>query len=186
MNPFEGQSAGITTSEDEARRWGLQNWARSYLPSRREIPALEEAGIPARGPVQMWSPLARGITPPANPFRTGRSLIFGDIYKPLAFENRWLGVHPDTGAAMRSPDPSSRQGSRGVQRMSLELYGGNKERLPSFALLNPFSQQIIRSAARAEEARRAGPGFQDSWSRVSPYVLWGLDEPGRYGRQPPP
>ena len=175
-------SASYYLDPEKARSIGLQNWARSYLPTPREIPALEAAGIPARGPVARWSP--RGVAPPNRLYNSGSSLFFGQVYQPRDFPSRWLGVHPQTGSAMRSSDPMHR-GGRSIQRMDLELHGGNREQDPRFAFRNPFSQQVIRSAGRAEEARRAGPGFQDSWARVDPHVLWGLDQPGRYGIQRP-
>lgn len=189
MDPREGQSRrGFFLYPEEALDIGRQNWARSYLPRTREQEVLEAAGIPARGPVAAFAPSQRGITPPSRPdqlYRRGRNFLFGTVYQPRTFESRWLGVQPDTGAAMRSPDPTVGPGGRSVQRMSLELYGGNRERDPRFAIESPFSQQLIRRAMRARQERMAGPAWQDSWSRVSPYVLWGLDEPGRYGIQRP-
>jgi hypothetical protein len=189
MDPKEGQARrGFFVNPEDAARIGLQNWHRSYLPRTREQEVLEAAGIPARGPVAAFAPSQRGVTPPSRPdrlYRKAQNWLFGTVHQPRTFESRWLGVQRDTGSAMRSPDPTVGPGGRSVQPMSLELYGGNREQDPRFAFSNPFSQQVIRSAGRAEEARRAGPGFQDSWARVDPHVLWGLDEPGRYGIQRP-
>jgi len=167
---------------EKARSIGLQNWARSYLPTPREIPALEKAGIPARGPVQRWSPRARGITPPNKPYRSGSSLFFGEVHQPRSFQSRWLGVHPETGAAMRSSDPTQGNG-RQLQRMDLELYGG--QRNPRSFFQENSIEEILYNSALAKQRRINSVGFQDSWQREDPHVLWGLDQPGRYGKQRP-
>lgn len=168
-----------TTDPEKARSIGLQNWARSYLPRPREIEVLEAAGIPARGPVREWSPIYRGLEPPRDPYRTGSSLLFGPVYKPKDFESRWLGIEDRFGGAMRSPDPVAR-GGRLLQPLHLEIYGQSPTPTP-FRYRNPITD-IMDDRMRRRQAMIDSPGWQDSWSRVDPHVLWGLDEPGRYGR----
>jgi len=180
MDEFAGQTSKWYTDQDRARRVGLQNWNRSYLPSPRVIPTLEEAGIPARGPLKRWAPPA-SVPRPADPTTSGRSLFFGRVHKPLTYPSRWMGLDPNYGAAMRSPDPRVSRSGRVLQPMHLELYGGDPNPDPRFRFDSPF-EEPLRNAQRRNMERLAGPGFQDSWSRVDPHVLWGLDEPGRYGR----
>ena len=173
-----------TTDQDKAESIGLQNWARSYLPRPREIEVLEAAGIPARGPVRQWSPIYRGLEPPRDLYRTGSSLLFGTVYKPKDFESRWLGINRRFGGAMRTPDPSNRyfSGSGRLQPMNLEIYGG--ESFLPFRFSNPVAE-ILEDGRLRRQKMIEGPEFQDSWSRVDPHVLWGLDQPGRYGIQRP-
>lgn len=172
-------SGSYYVDPEKARSIGLQNWARSYAPTPREIPALEAAGIPARGPVARWSP--RGVAPPNKLYNSGSSLFFGQVYQPRDFPSRWLGVHPETGAAMRSSDPIQR-GGRNIQRMDLKMYGG--ESPAPFRFSDPVAG-ILEDGRLRRQQTIEGPGFEDSWQRADPHVLWGLDEPGRYGIQRP-
>lgn len=205
MNPYEGQSTGWRSDPDVARAIGRQNYFKSFLPPSDLAPILEAAGIPARGPVARWTPRIQrdqraanywqsareqGLRVPDDLYRTGRSLFFGKMYRPRSFESRWLGGDMERGA-MRSPDPERvRIGDqmRTVQPLHVEIYGAPRRPGPPQGFYDPAYGTVGQALRAGNEARRelySSPAWMDSFQRVDPHVLWGLDQPGRYGVQRP-